>query len=170
MDMNNVTDFRGQLARFRKANQVTIVVTAEDGLTTLPLTLRKIGLEDLLFSGQIPDSLSGLVNGMLTGNQQTMVEAQNLGKLGQLFDHVMLACVVEPPLAEVGDELHLGVDEIPFAVKEATFQWVNGEALALDPFRPQPGRNGASALPGEDLRPTAEPVAQPTEQLDSVPA
>lgn len=165
--MHNV-NFRAQLEKYRQANQVTIVITAEDGETTMPLTLRKVGLEDLVFSGQIPDSLSGLVDGMLTG-KDTNLGLKDVGQMGELFGRVMLACVVDPPLAEMGDDDHLGLDEIPFAVKEAVFSWVNGEALALEPFRPQSGRNGQSAPDGQDLRGPAEPVSEPIEQLDGIP-
>jgi hypothetical protein len=160
--MHNI-DMRAQLAKFRQANQVTIVITAQDGETTLPLTLRKIGLEDLVFTGQIPDSLSGVMDGMLTGSGSPKLRLKDVGQMGELFGLVMLACVVDPPLAETGDDEHLGLDEIPFAVKEAVFSWVNGEALALEPFRPQSGRYGESAPDGENVQPAAEPDSEPGE-------
>jgi hypothetical protein len=169
-NMSNVTDWRNTLAVYRKANEVEIFVPAMDGQTAIPLRLRKIGVEDLMFSGRIPDSLSGLVDGMLTGKQSAIsISAGDMVKMGALFDTVLLACVQFPPLAETGDDEHLGLDEIPFAVKEAIFGWVNGDALALEKFRQRPGADGESGHSGAAVRDAAEQPGGAVQQLGSVP-
>lgn len=155
--MNDLDQLRKQLEVFRQANLVEILITAEDGETRLPLRLRKIGIEDLVFSGKIPDSLSGIVSKIL-GDDEAKFDIADLdmSEMGDLFNSVLMVCTEWPPLALERDEEHLGVDEIPFAIKEAIFAWVNGEALALEPFREKPRHDEPSAQPGEDLRPSPE--------------
>jgi len=156
--MNDLALLRKQLEDFRQANQVEIFITAEDGQTRIPMHIRKVGIEDLMFSGRIPDSLSGMVQKMLEGDENTAFDLKGLDmkEMGDLFDTVMMACTQWPPLALEGDDEHFGLNEIPFQVKEAVFSWVNGEALALAPFREKPRGDGAPALSGEDLRPPAK--------------
>ncbi len=155
--MNDLALLRKQLESFRQANQVEIFITAEDGETRIPMQIRKIGIEDLMFFGKIPDALSGMVQKMLGGAGAAFdLNDLNIGEMGELFNAVMLACTQWPPLAAEGDDEHFGLDEIPFKVKEAVFSWVNGEAIALEPFRKKPGGDGPSSLSGEDIRPSAE--------------
>ncbi|MCA9872605.1 MAG: hypothetical protein KC441_03095 [Anaerolineales bacterium] len=159
--MNDLDQLRKQLEAFRQANQVEIFITAEDGQTQLPLRLRKVSIEDLVFAGKIPDSLSGIITKMLTDTGDGDEEKVDLSKLdmsemGELFDIVLMACTQWPPLARVGNEENFGTDEIPFEVKDAVFSWVNGEALALEPFRAQLDRNGTPAQLGKELRPSSE--------------
>lgn len=145
---------REALAQFRAANSVTVTIPTEGGYK-FPLKLRKVGLEALVLSGSIPDQLSGVVNGILKG-KAVELDAAGLSMMGKVFDMLLQACVTWPPLAETGTEEALGLDEIPFSVKEAIFAWANGEANALAPFRPQPGRNGEAVPSVQNISPTAE--------------
>jgi hypothetical protein len=155
--MSDTQSISTQLAAFRLANQVTIDMPALNGEATLPLTLRKIGLEDLVISGMVPDTLSGLVDQVMnSADDDFKVGFEELDLLGDMFGVVLMACVVSPPIAEVGSETHLGMDEIPFEVKNAIFEWANGDAAALDPFRAKPDGHGEPSPAGENVRKTAE--------------
>lgn len=154
--MSSTQSISTQLAAFRLANQVTIDMPALNGEMTLPLTLRKIGLEDLVMSGRVPDTLSGLVDQIMGSESDDFtVGFEQLGSLGEMFNVVLTACVVSPPVAETSSDTHLGLDEIPFEVKNAIFEWANGDAAALDPFRAQPDGHGKPAPAVEDIREAA---------------
>lgn len=146
--------YTSQLAAWR-ASQRHQMTLPQSGLE---VELKRVSLEDLVINGGIPDTLSGLVTDLLDGGKEFKVTGSNLNVLVGVFNVVVMACVVSPPVAARADDTHLGIDEIPFADKQAIFDWANGDAKALRPFRSQqgePGNTDAPAPVGEGVQHTA---------------
>ncbi|MCP4429085.1 MAG: hypothetical protein GY803_31755, partial [Chloroflexi bacterium] len=122
----------------------------------LVFRLKRVGLVDLVMRGDIPDTLSGIVDQSIKG-KEIEIGGDDLKLLADMYGLVMTACVVWPPIAAGdGDDEHLGLDEISFEDKQAIFDWANGEASALKPFREEPGRTDVAVHDGESIRETAE--------------
>ncbi len=105
-------------------------VTLPSGLEA---RLRKVDLVGLMVGGSIPNSLLPEFMAMTEGPVEMDVE--KLPTLAPIFDAVVLAAVIEPPVAETGDDEHLGLDEIPFEDKMFIFERCSAEAARLKPFR-----------------------------------
>lgn len=104
--------------------------------TGLTVRLRRVGLLDLASSGQLPAPLLGLLQDMADrSNGRLTVELAQLPQYAELMDVVALAAVIEPPIQTTGDDEHLGVDELTFGDKLEIFNFVNGGAQVLAPFR-----------------------------------
>jgi hypothetical protein len=103
----------------------------------LVATIRNIGIFDLAARGNIPETLDVLVK------QATAPEGFSVSdvlRFVPLIDVVVQACLIDPPLAEEADAVHLTLAEIPIEDRLAIFAHVNGAADALRPFR----SNGAA--------------------------
>jgi len=129
----------------------------------LKFKMKHIGLQDLILQGDIPDSLSGLVERVMRAGDKEITAADIFGDttdltmVAEMYATVIKACVVHPPIADKPDEDHLGISEIPFADREFIFNWANEEAAALSSFRGD--TEGSSDNPGRDgetVRPSAE--------------
>jgi hypothetical protein len=144
---NGAASWRDALAAYREAMVHDVGPLPASGLV---IKAKQVSLQDLMLQGKIPDSLSGLVNSTLQGKKLEMT-AEHLPLLAEMFGVVIKACAVEPPVADVGDEDHLGLNELKFEDQEFIFNWANAEAIALTPFRQQHREPGAAAPVGEDL-------------------
>lgn len=108
----------------------------------LRFRMKQIGLEDLILQGNIPDSLSGLVERVMKSGEKEVTAADifqdsgDLEMVSLMYAAVIKACVVFPPVADEADDDHLGISELPFKDREAIFNWANGDAEALKSFRP----------------------------------
>lgn len=100
----------------------------------LIVSLRRVSLFDLAERGAIPAPLAGLVQGTLDGKGARLDLAQ-FPEYAELINLVVAATVVDPPIALEGDDEHLAVAELPMADRLAIFNWANGVAVALQPFR-----------------------------------
>lgn len=130
------------------------VVELPSGLT---VTVRPVALAELAARGKIPTPMVSLVNEMLAGTMQTTIATvQDFEQYGGLVDLVAMASVVDPPIAEHGDETHLGVDELNINDKTVIFNLLHGESAALQPFRGESAVAVGAALPGDGVRATAE--------------
>ncbi len=136
--VGDMAAMREALAAYRQS-LIHKMTLPESGLV---FSLKKVGLSDLVTQGEIPDTLSGLVDQTLSG-KEIKVGGKDLKLLGSMYEVVMMACVVWPPIAPGnGDEEHLGLNDISFADKQAIFDWANGEANALKSFRPEQEEQG----------------------------
>lgn len=99
--------------------------TLPSGLT---VALRKVDVMDLATSGAIPSSLSAAVTESLTTGKQITPSLADLPSMRTIFVAVAKAAVVEPADLDVAREL-------PFNDLFFIFNWCNGEAAALKPFR-----------------------------------
>lgn len=113
----------------------------------LEVTTRKVDLFELVASGQIPETLDALAK-----------RAANVGfglediqEFMPLIDLTVKLCLVAPPLGEQADEAHVLLTEIPISDRMAIFNWANGEATALAPFRSQPPADVEPAPTGDDV-------------------
>lgn len=110
----------------------------------LKFHMKQVGLEDLILQGNIPDSLSGLVERVMDSGDKEIAASDvfqgsgDLDMVAEMYAVVIKACVVFPPVADEADDEHLAISEIPFKDREAIFNWANGDAEALKPFRPEP--------------------------------
>ena len=153
-NQENLSALREQLAAFRNA-QLHKMTLPESGLT---VTLKRVDLMSIITQGvDIPDSLSGLVGGMVNGGIDTAeIGFDDIGGFGEMLNIITIASVVSPPvIAGAGDDTHLGTNEIPFADKQEIFNFGNGEASALIPFREADEKPGMVSLAGEDVQPAA---------------
>lgn len=168
MNTNGAVDekWASGLAAWRAAQLHEVVLPS--GLT---VQLKRASLEDLVIGGGIPDTLSSLVGELMEGNEFKM-GANKLNEMIGIFNVVVRACMVNPPVADRPSDTHIGIDEISFADKQAIFDWANGDAKALRPFRGERKEQtdaGSPAPDGEGVRTTAEFNSGDSEQLDGVP-
>lgn len=131
---------------------------------------RDVGLQELAMQGKIPDTLSGFVDASMAGKMPQM-SSKNVQMLEEMYSLVMLASIVLPPL-KMGDSADgmLGLNQIPLDDKQAFFEWANGEASALQTFRPETGELDPPALTRQDVQQTAKRDSQAEEPVGSVPA
>lgn len=152
MDIQN-GNIQAQLAAYRAS--LLHDYTLPSGLQ---VQLKQVAIQDIAMRKDgIPDTLTPLVDQLLENNDESgmKIKTKDLSGMGDLFNIVVRACVVSPPIADVGDDNHLGIDEIPFNDKEAIFNWANGEASNLVPFRDESKQSDSASLPGEDVQSTA---------------
>ena len=138
-----MADARGRLAQWRASR--TAELTLPSGLV---VTARRVGILDLVTSGQIPKPLLGMVDEVMAAGTIKITTAE-LERLMGLINLAVRAAVVDPPLADEPDDDHLGIHEIGAEDKLAVFNWMSGPAQAVVPFRAQPG-GAVAAGPGGD--------------------
>lgn len=106
---------------------------------TLPsgraVLIKRVSLMDLIEQGGIPDSLSGLVAELANREKTRSLEMEELRRYIDVVNITVKACMVEPEVRDTPGEDHLGVSEIDFVDRTAIYQWANGSAAALRPFR-----------------------------------
>lgn len=126
---------------------------ARRGAVTLPsgleVTLKKVTLEDLVLSGDIPAPLLRDVMGLYESGAFQQVGDVNpaapemwaildrIPEAMKMFDSVTRAALVEPPAGDMADDDHITTAELSLQDKEAIFNWAAAGANALAPFRPQ---------------------------------
>lgn len=143
-------DVNAKLAAFRASLLHETVLP----VSKLEVTLKKVSLTDLLMSGNIPDTLSGLVQQLLKGGGKAVDTGKIFSSLDDMnsvlgmFNLITKLCVISPPVADEPDDDHLGIGELPFEDKQFIFEWANGGANALISFRQESGADDQSAHPG----------------------
>lgn len=143
------------LAAWRQAN-APIPDVLPSGLAILR---RRVSLESLVFSGQVPlTALSGIA---LDEKGKPKVDASELAehaeKYGAMFNAIAKASLAWPPVADEPDDEHLGVNELHFDDKMHLLDCAMEGTRGLEPFRPGQGQSDDPASVGEELPPAAEP-------------
>ncbi len=100
----------------------------------LVVQVRRVSLLDLAERGQIPAPLVGMVNKLLSPTSEALT-VKNAPEFAEAINLVVKASVVDPPVADVPDDEHLGVTELPIGDRLALFNWANSSAERLRPFR-----------------------------------
>jgi hypothetical protein len=157
MDLNflkqSMRSKRMNLAEWRMSKRAEL-----DLPSGLHVQVRKVKLIDLALSGKIPETLTKDMLKLAEGPVE--VEPSELPRLMQVFDAVVRAMLVEPGIVETAaecDETHITVDELDYEDKVMMFQWANGGAEALRPFRADGGGDDLPAgADGKAVRAQAE--------------
>lgn len=98
----------------------------------LDVKVREVKLLDLAFNGNIPVTLNGMLESLLNKPE---VKADELAKFGELVNMVVKAAMIEPAVADVADDTHVAVQELPAEDRLHIFNWANREATQLTQFR-----------------------------------
>lgn len=123
--------------------QRRIEVTLPSGLT---VTLQRIDLPTLVFTGQIPKpvlseiaefSADGTGYLDLSDIQSIVLHLDKLPALVQMFNTVVKCALVDPPCADIADDTHVAVDELSFADRQFIYDVVTKEVRELMPFLEQ---------------------------------
>lgn len=101
----------------------------------LVVSLRRVSLLDLAREGVLPDSLSPLIEKLIsTGRFE--INLSEVGEFIHIADLIARRCIIDPPIVDgIGDDEHIGLDEIPTDDKMAVFAWANEGGQELRPFR-----------------------------------
>lgn len=106
---------------------------------TLPsgnvMTLKRVGLMDLIEAGDIPDTLSGLTAELASKQQVRSLTMEELKHYAEIVNLVVKAAAYEPKVADQPGEGTLGVRQIDFIDRVEIYKWANGGATTLRPFR-----------------------------------
>lgn len=113
----------------------------------LDVILKKVSIVDLVAGGQIPQTLSVKLNGIMKGGEVS-VDLTQMAEYAEMIDIVAKACIVQP----VGLEMA----ELPFEDKLAIFNWANEGVSQLQSFRPIKKADVGAASDGQDIRSTTE--------------
>ena len=147
---------RETLAQFR-ANQIK-ELTLPSGTNIL---VKDASMTDLMLTGKLPDMLLDIAEESAS-NGQASLDLRKVSKNGPefkiLLDVLTRICVVEPPIADVGDDDHLGIDEITGDDKMAIFNWANREVEQLKSFREGESEPVEALQHGDRVRLAPEPV------------
>jgi hypothetical protein len=118
----------------------------------LEVTTRKVDLFDLVVSGQIPETLDTLAKRAA----KVGFGIEDLQEFMPLIDLTVKLCLVAPLPGEQADAEHVRLDEIPISDRMEIFNWANGVAADLAPFRRQPPSDVEPAPAGHDVPQPAE--------------
>ncbi len=145
---------REMLAQFRASRLHEVPLPS--GLT---VWVKDVTMMDLMLTGKLPPSLIDVADDAQKQGQAE-IDLKKVAKSGAEFkamlDMVVLTCVVEPPVQEIGDDDHLGLDDFNGDDKMAIFEWINREVAELRPFREGEAKSVAAVQPGNGLRHTSE--------------
>ena len=141
---------RENLAQWRATRSQEL--TLPSGLN---VWVKDVTMMDLMLTGKLPDGILDFVD---QANEQgkTSIDLKQVAKNGPGFNDVMdaliMQCVVEPPIAAMADDDHLGLNEISGDDKLFIFNWANREVSELRPFREGEMEPVATVQPGDGLR------------------
>jgi hypothetical protein len=142
------------LAAWRASRRTTMTLPASN----LTVTLKRVAVEDLAARGSIPTPLYGQVQALMAAGAGGAAPALDFARFPDyvaLIDLVASAALVEPAVAEVADETHITIDELPLGDRIVIFNWAQGVPAALVTFPGDPAGPGAGATPGGDELPRA---------------
>ncbi len=137
----------------------------------LDVRLQKRTLITLAAEGQIPDTLSGLVDDM-QARATTKVEMKEFPQFAPLVDLVVRACLIEPQLVDTevdADDTHITLSSLDFEDRMEIFNWANRGAKKLAPFRPQQAPGVEPLQPGQPVRSAALDLSEFTRPVDGLP-
>lgn len=137
---------RLDLAAWRR-NQIVEMILPSG----LPAKVRKLTMTDILLAGKLPPSIVDLAEeASKSGNGalDLRTAAKNAPEFTKMLDALVQLALVEPPIAETADDEHVTLAEISSNDKMAIFQFLNGEAEQLRPFREGEDEPAAPASAG----------------------
>lgn len=134
----------------------------------LPVTVRDCDLTDLIFTGQLPQSILE-IGEEAVANGKTEIDLKKIGlemikenaaEFKEMLNAVVTAALVDPKLSDVADDEHITLGELSNSDKMAIMNWVTREVRALKSFRKEEGEPVAVVQHGDGIRTEAEPVLE----------
>jgi len=120
--------------------------------------LRKVHIVDLASQGLIPATLVAEADKLQgASGAALMQDLEQLKGFREMLRAVAKATFVEPPVGDEATEEQLGVDEVPFDDLVHVFNWCNGRARELEPFRAEQESDVDAVSDGEGVREAAKP-------------
>jgi hypothetical protein len=162
-------DFKNKLERAKAMRRETIAKFRYEQVKEMPeplpdsglrVFLREASMMDLVFSGKLPEPLVDAIQSAGKDKQDVDIKsiARNGADFSRMVEGLILMTVVEPPIAEKGDDDHIGIAELSANDRMAIFNWLNREKNTLDSFRGGPNEPAEAAQPGDSLQPETQPV------------
>ena len=140
-------EFVSRLEQARQARRERIAQFRMEQVKELPDPLPVSGLRvwvrdatmmDLVFSGKLPEPMLEVIQQLQDkGDKEVDIKqlARNGAEFSEMVDAMVMIAVVEPPIAEKGDDEHIGIHELPGEDRMAIFNWLNREAKEMRSFR-----------------------------------
>lgn len=126
--------------------------TEEIELSLGTATIRaRLSLSDLAAAGHIPATLLVELDEFNSKRGDARKATQGLAVLIQAINATTIAAMIDPPVAKVADDEHLGIDEIPVDDRLAVFYRLNQGVEPLRDFRSEQAGSNGVAHPGDDL-------------------
>jgi hypothetical protein len=138
----------------------------------LKVMVMDVTITDLMFTGNLPPAIMAMAeDAQKNGAQELDLQAisKNAPEFGKLLDTLVMAAVKDPPMAEHGDDEHLGLDELPGDDKMAIFNWVNRETEGMSPFRNE-GKPDQAGHRGQTLLDETQPDPATANRLERMAA
>jgi hypothetical protein len=142
-------EFVSRLEQAKAARRETVAKFRFEQVKELPEPLpvsgmsvfvRNVTMMDLIFTGTLPEPLMDVIQELQkSGSDEIDLKkiARNGAEFRSMVDALVIIAVVEPPIAEKGDEEHIGINEMAGDDKMAIFNWINREVKAMRSFREQ---------------------------------
>lgn len=140
-------EFASRLEQARAARRETVAKFRSEQVKEMPEPLPVSGMRvwvrdatmmDLVLSGKLPEPLMDVIEDLQKeGEKEFDLKqlARNGAEFSQMVDAMVMIAVVEPPIAEKGDEEHIGISELAGDDRMAIFNWLNREAKEMRSFR-----------------------------------
>lgn len=165
-----MTDQLNRLKQAQAARRETLAQFRAKQIQELPLPsgtvvfLKDVTMTDLMLTGKLPDIMLDIAQEANESGKNSMdlkKISQNGAEFKELLNVLARLCVVEPPIADVGDDEHLGIDELSGDDKMAIFNFINREVEQLKSFREGETEPVATVQPGDGLRTATERPIRP---------
>lgn len=129
-DLQNVeqgkTARRENLAKWRANRKHEL--TLPSGLI---VEVRDATMTDLVLTGTLPPALLAELEKVAPGKQVDLGRFAGTSDFGKLVNELVKICVVDPPIADLADDDHIGMDELTGDDRMAVFTWANREVAAM---------------------------------------
>lgn len=101
----------------------------------LPVVVQKVAILDLAARGQVPVPLIGQVQTFINESEGGIgVDVAQFHTWAPVIDLIVAAALLDPPIADVPDDDHIALAELPIGDKLVIFNWAQREGAALIPF------------------------------------
>lgn len=137
------------------------------------ILVRRAGIPYLLEFGMLPDTLTPIVNSMISDAEgrnaeeiaakvQTAVDAkpalERVAMIAQLYNFTLKACGIDPLFVDTvqDPEREVALGDVDFRDKEFVFMWAQGGPADAAAFRTQQERALAAVSESEDVQPAAQ--------------
>ncbi len=113
----------------------------------LEMSLKRVSLTDLVMNGEIPNTLISVFEeaqqeGDFNPDEfMKSFDFADFSKFTDVYNVVVKACAVEPPVLDEPSDEALGIKEISYEDKKFIFDWANKGVAQLKKFRDEEGES-----------------------------